>query len=116
MGYSFNSLTLNATDIAEMKQAYLADDSAHLDVPISTIYRIIALDDTQGFDAALLKKVMAWKDTVFFAHTAPDTDVPILYTPTSMQVLMWPNVDEDRPELTKMLVTVVPSMAMVRTL
>ena len=31
-----------------------------------------------------------------------------------MQVLMWPNVEEDRPDLTKMLVTVVPSMAMVR--
>ena len=40
MGYSFNSLTLNETDIAEMTRAYLADDSVHLGVPISTIYRI----------------------------------------------------------------------------
>ena len=27
---------------------------------------------------------------------------------------MWPNTNDDRPDLTKMLVTVVPSMAMVR--
>lgn len=54
-----------------------------------------------------------WKDTVFFAHTLPDTEAPLLYTPASMQVLMWPNADEDRPDLTKMLVTVIPPMAMV---
>ena len=114
MGYRFNSLTISASDITEMKRACLADESAHLGVHISTIYRIIALGDTQGFDAALLKRVMAWKDTVFFAHTAPNTEAPVLYTPASMQVLMWPNVDEDRPDLTKMLVTVVSSMAMVR--
>ena len=114
MGYSFNSLTLNEADITEMKRAYLADNSAHLGVPISTIYRIIALGDTEGSDAGLIKKVMSWKDSVFFAHTAPDTSAPILYTPASMQVLMWPNINDDRPDLTKMLVTVVPSMAMVR--
>ena len=54
LGYSFNSLTLSATDVAEMKRAYLADTSVHLGVPISTIYRIIALADTEGFDGMLV--------------------------------------------------------------
>ena len=83
-------------------------------MPLSTIYNIIALDQSEGIDNTLVKKVQSWKDTVFFAHTLPDTEAPLLYTPASMQVLMWPNADEDRPDLTKMLVTVIPSMAMVR--
>ena len=114
LGYSFNSLTLSASDVTEMKRAYLADESVHLGVPIATIYRIIALGETLGFDGTLVKKVQAWKDTAFFVHTLPNTDAPILYTLASMQVLMWPNADEDRPDLTKMLVTVMPSMSMVR--
>ena len=97
-----------------MKRAYQADTSTHLGVPLSTIYIIIALDESEGFDSTLIKKVKSWKDTVFFAHTLPNTQAPLLYTPASMQVLMWPNADEDRPDLTKMLVTVIPSMAMVR--
>ena len=99
LGHSFNSLTLSTTDISEMKRFYLADTSVHLGVPIGTIYRIIALGETEGFDGTLVKKVQTWKDTVFFAHTLPDTEVPLLYTPASMQVLMWPNVDEERPDL-----------------
>ena len=35
----------------------------------------------------------------------------ILYTPASMQLLMCPNDDDDRPDLTKMLITVIPPMA-----
>ena len=62
LGYSFNSLTLSATDVAEMKRAYLADSSIHLGVPISTIYRIIALGDHEGLDGTLVKNVQAWKD------------------------------------------------------
>ena len=85
LGYSFNSLTLSATDVAEMKRAYLTDALVHLGVPIATIYRIIALGETADFDGTLVKKVQAWKDTVFFAHTLPDTGAPLLYTPASMQ-------------------------------
>ena len=62
----------------------------------------------------LVHKVQAWKDTVFFAHVVPGTDWPILFTPAAMQLLLWPNDDEDRPDLTKMLVTVIPPMAVVR--
>ena len=89
---------MSASDVTEMKRAYLADESVHLGVPIATIYRIITLGETQGFDGTLVKKVQAWKYTVFFAHTLPNTDAPILYTPGSLQVLMWPNADEYRPQ------------------
>ena len=88
LGYSFNSLTLSTTDVTEMKRAYLADTSTHLGVPLSTIYSIIALGESEGLDGTLVKKVQSWKDTVFFAHTLPDTEAPLLYTPASMQVLM----------------------------
>ena len=102
LGYSFNSLTLSATDFAEMKRAYLTDTSVHLGVPVATIYRIIALGETGGFDGTLVKKVQVWKDTVFFAQILPDTDAPLLYAPASMQVLMWPNANEERPDLTNL--------------
>ena len=61
-------------------------------------------------------EILLWKNTVFFTHTIPNTAWPILYTPASMQLLMtlWLNDDEDRPDLTKMLITVIPQMAMVR--
>ena len=91
LGYSFNRLATSPTDLDEMQRAYLGDDSVHLAVLIKTIYRIIALDNCAGINPEAVKKVNAWKDTVFFAYTAPDTTVPLLYTPTSMQLLMWPN-------------------------
>ena len=114
LGYSLNSLTLSAADVQEMHRAYLEDESIHLTVPMKTIYGIIALGDTEGIHIDLVHKVQAWKDTVFFSDTIPGTAWPILYTPASTQLLMWPNDDEDRPDLTKMLFTVVPPMAMVR--
>jgi hypothetical protein len=57
-----------------MKRAYLADTSTQLGVPLSTIYNIIALGESEGLDGTLVKKVQSWKDTVFFAHTLPDTE------------------------------------------
>ena len=79
----------------------------------SDFYHLIALEDCAGISPEVVKKVTAWKDTVLFTYTAPDTAVPLLYTPASMQLLMWPN-DDELQDLTKMLVTVMPSMAMVR--
>ena len=95
-----------SADVNEMHRAYLEDESIHLTVPMKTIYRIIALGGTDCIHVDLVHKVEAWKDTVFFTHTIPGTAWPILYTPASMQLLMWPD-DEDRPDLAKMLITVV---------
>ena len=81
LGYSFNALAMSPTDLQEMQRAYLADESSYLDVPMKTIYRIIATNDNTDINAEVIKKVTAWKDTVFFPHTAPDSTVPLLYTP-----------------------------------
>ena len=49
LGYSFNSLTLSATDVQEMYRAYLEDESIHLTVPMKTLYRVIGLGDTMSY-------------------------------------------------------------------
>ena len=114
LGYTFNTLTLSAADVDEMHRAYLEDESVHLTVPMKKIYRIIALDKTDDIHVDLVHKVKSWKNAGFYTHIIPGTAWPILHTPASMQLLMWPNDDEDRPDLTTMLITVVPPMAMAR--
>ena len=70
LGYSFNSLTLSTTDVTEMKRAYLADTSTHLGVPLSTIYNIIALDESEGLDGTLVKKsTIVERHSVLRTHT-----------------------------------------------
>ena len=96
-----------------MQRAYLSDESVHLALPIKTVYRVIALEDCAGINPGVVKKVTTWKDTVFFAYTAIGTTVPLRYTPASMQLPMWPN-DEEMQDLTKMMVTAMPRMAMAR--
>ena len=114
--YTINSRQLNAKDVIEMHRAYLSDDTEYLPVPMKLIYmyRIIALNDASDIPSDVVKKVEAWRDTMFFAETLQDTEFPILYTPADMQLLLWPDSPEDDTDLSKMLVTVIPDMAQVR--
>ena len=113
-GYTFNSLQLTPDDVQEIHRAYLDDDSEYSSVQMKLIYRIIALNDTTDIPSDVIKKVEAWRDTMFFVHTLPNTEHPILYTPASLQILMWPDTGADNTDLTKMLVTVIPDLARVK--
>lgn len=116
LGFSYNSLQLSADDVSEMNRAYLADNDEYNAVPLSTIYRIIALNDTDDIHKDIIKKVEAWRGTMFFPYTLPNTEHPLLYTPAYQQILRWPDEDQkrDTADLTRSLVTVVPSIAMVK--
>ena len=114
MGYTFNSLQLTNTDVQELYRAYLDDESEYNSVTLKLIYRILALNDNADIPSDVIKKVEAWRDTMFFVHTLPNTDHPILYTPASLQILMWPDTGADDTDLSKMLVTVVPDLARVK--
>ena len=100
-------------DAAEVKRAMLEDDDMYLNVPLRTIYKIIALDDVSDEPADVVKKVQAWNNTLFFAKDHP-SGVPLLYTPATQQILMWPDTNDNTIDLTKSLVTVIPDMAQVK--
>ena len=80
LGYSFNTLALSAADVDELHRAYLEDESIHLTVPMKTIYRVIALGDTEGIHVDLVPKVLLRENNVLFTHTIPNTAWPISST------------------------------------
>ena len=73
LGYSFNTLALSAADVDELHRTYLEDESIHLTVPMKTIYRIIALGDTEDIQCHvdLVHKVLWFSHIRYLTQRGP---------------------------------------------
>ena len=92
--------------------AYAADSSPILNIPLADIY---AVATTSGRVPRMhLDKIKPWINVRFFAIAPPGCSTPLLYTPTSFQVIEAADESLDYQDPTSTLVLVVPAGAMVR--
>ena len=106
-GYVVSSLTLTADDVAKVHEALLADDSPYLSVPLHDIFKVVSKIDIDSVPRMHRAKITPWAGVRFFAITPPDADKPVLYAPTSFQVIHSDEHDS-LSDPTSTLVMVIP--------
>jgi hypothetical protein len=111
-GYIASHLTLVESESSVIAAAYLSDASTFLSIPLSDIYAVVT--SSAPVPPLHLDRVRPWVGVRFFASDPPVCDTPLLYTPTSFQVIEATDEDASLRDPTRTLVLVVPAGAMVR--
>ena len=111
-GYIASHLTLVESESSVIAAAYQSDASTFLSIPLSDIYAVVT--SSAPVPKLHLDRVRPWVGVRFFAIAPPGCDTPLLYTPTSFQVIEATDEDASLRDPTRTLVLVVPAGAMVR--
>ena len=114
-GFKVAFLALSGDECSVVAASLLADDTLYMRVPLSSIYKMaagIATDTVSKLERDIIK---SWLGIRFFAFAPPGATVPLLFTPSTLQLVL-PDDSEDGSwnDPTKTLVMVVPKGAMVR--
>lgn len=104
-------LTLSADDVAEMRRAYLADDTLVHGVPIADIFRVVTQHPTAKQVPKLhVDRIVPWVNKRFFKVPTPHGD--LMYAPSSAMYVKY--TEGDDKDMTRHLVTVLPKGAQVQ--
>ena len=107
-------LQFTCDEVQKIAEATLLDDTLYLRVPLHDIYKIVANIQADTVPHMHRDKITSWIGTRFFAFTPPQCSHPLLYAPTSFQLIQLDDTDATLEDPTKTLVLVTPKGAMVR--
>ena len=113
-GYKVAFIALNTSEVERVHAAYLEDDTEYLRVPLHDIFKVAANIDIKSVPTMIRDKVTPWIGKCFFAFAPPGSNIPLLFCPTTFQVLTAATSDGPLEDLTTTLVMVVPKNAEVR--
>ena len=85
VGYNVIYLPIKNHEIPIIVEAYLADNTEYLRVPMHDIYKIVTQTDVQSVPNMHRDKINPWVGKRFFAFTPPNSTLSLMYVPTSYQ-------------------------------